>query len=236
MLRPGFVVLTLSCSLLPCLACTEPPSNADTGVTAGETNATETTATETNGTETNATETETGETGLPDPCMGDAPIVVFETSMGTMVAQLDRVRAPITVDNFVNYVGMGFYDGTIFHRVINNFVVQGGGFEPGMVLKETLGPIPLEIHPELRHVDGALGMARSAEPDTAESQFYITDGAESGLDDMYAVFGVLIDGFPVRDAISDVATHTVPWMGFDMTDVPVTDVVLESAYCVESWP
>ncbi len=156
--------------------------------------------------------------------------------MGTMVAQLDRVRAPITVDNFTTYVDMGFYDGTIFHRVINGFVIQGGGFEPGLVLKETLGTIPLEIHAELRHVDGAIAMARSQQPDTAESQFYITDGAQPGLDDNYAVFGVLIDGLAVRDAITMVATGTVPWMDFELMDVPVTDVVLDAAYCVESWP
>jgi cyclophilin family peptidyl-prolyl cis-trans isomerase len=168
--------------------------------------------------------------------MVDAPIVVLETSMGTMVVQLDRVRAPITVENFTNYVGMGFYDGTIFHRVIDNFVIQGGGYEPGLVLKETLGPIPLEIHPELRHLDGAIAMARSQEPDTAESQFYITDNIQPGLDDNYAVFGVLIDGFPVRDAITQVPTGNAMWMGFELMDVPLTDVILESAYCVESWP
>jgi peptidyl-prolyl cis-trans isomerase A (cyclophilin A) len=79
-------------------------------------------------------------------------------------------------------------------------------------------------------------MARSDMPDTAESQFYITDGAQPGLDDKYAVFGVLIDGFPVRDAISEVPTTTKQWMGFDMMDVPVDDVLVEAAYCVETWP
>jgi cyclophilin family peptidyl-prolyl cis-trans isomerase len=240
MLRPTFVVVSvLACSPLLSLACT-PPQTCDalcggaseTGGSASETNAT---GTETE-TETSDTETETGDTEGVDACMGDTPIVVLETSMGIMVAQLDRVRAPITVENFVNYVGMGFYDGTIFHRVINNFVIQGGGYEPGLELKQTLGPIPLEIHPELRHVDGAISMARSQEPDTAESQFYITDGAQPVLDDNYAAFGVLIDGLPVRDAISQVAVQTVPWMGFELMDVPVTDVILESAYCVETWP
>lgn len=242
MLRPTFAELALACSLLPCLACTPPQSCDDacgdvTGTEgpASETNASETNASETDASETNATETETGGTDL-GACDSDTPIVVLETSMGIMVAQLDRVRAPVTVENFITYVSMEFYDGTIFHRVINNFVVQGGGYEPGLVLKPTLGTIPLELHPELRHVDGALGMARSMEPDTAESQFYITDGAQPALDDNYAVFGVLIDGFPVRNAIASVAVHNVPWMTFTLDSVPVTDVVLESAYCVETWP
>ena len=184
------------------------------------------------------TETETGTDTEPDlgACAVDEPIVVLETNLGTIVVQLDGVRAPITVANFVTYVAAGFYDGTIFHRVIDNFVIQGGGFEPGPVLKETMGPIPREIHPQLRHVDGAIAMARNVEPDTAESQFYITDGAQPGLDDSYAVFGVLIDGFPVRNAISGVDTHTVDWMGFPLEDVPVEDVVVEQAYCVEAWP
>lgn len=235
MLRPTFfAAFALACSSLSSLACTS-PQTCDTacGLTStsigdgdSETDATETAATETLDTETGDTD-EPDLPGEPDLCMVDAPIVVLETSMGVMVVQLDRVRAPITVENFVMYVGMGFYDGTIFHRVIDNFVIQGGGVEPGGALKQTLGTIPLEIHPELRHVDGAIAMARSQAPDTAESQFYITDGPQPGLDDMYAVFGVLIDGFPVRDAISAVQT---------VSDVPVTDVLLESAYCVETWP
>jgi cyclophilin family peptidyl-prolyl cis-trans isomerase len=238
MLRPRLAASIFSCSLLPCLACTEPPQTCDTACAdAG-------TGTESEG-ETNETGDGDGDGDAGDgdgdgdtssACDSDTPIVVLETSMGTMVAQLDRVRAPITVDNFTTYVDMGFYDGTIFHRVINGFVIQGGGFEPGLVLKETLGTIPLEIHPELRHVDGAIAMARSQQPDTAESQFYITDGAQPGLDDNYAVFGVLIDGLAVRDAITMVATGTVPWMDFELMDVPVTDVVLDAAYCVESWP
>jgi cyclophilin family peptidyl-prolyl cis-trans isomerase len=240
MLRPTFAPLILACSLLPCFACTTPQTcdTACAGATGTDGPDSETDA-GTDATETGATETgdtETGDTDAPDLCMVDAPIVVLETSMGTMVVQLDRVRAPITVENFTNYVGMGFYDGTIFHRVIDNFVIQGGGYEPGLVLKETLGPIPLEIHPELRHLDGAIAMARSQEPDTAESQFYITDNIQPGLDDNYAVFGVLIDGFPVRDAITQVPTGNAMWMGFELMDVPLTDVILESAYCVESWP
>ncbi len=168
--------------------------------------------------------------------MGDAPIVVLETNLGTMVVQLDAVLAPITTANFLGYVSSGFYDGTIFHRVIDGFVIQGGGYEPGLELKQTVGTIPLETDPALVHVDGAIAMARSQEPDTAESQWYITDGPQPGLDGNYAVFGVLIDGFDVRNAISAVEVGTAEWMGFTLEDVPVEDVVSSSAYCVTSWP
>jgi cyclophilin family peptidyl-prolyl cis-trans isomerase len=238
MLRLSFAPSALAFPLLVCLGCTTPPQTCDTAcgdVTGTDGSQTETDASETE-TDTTETETETGDTDELGACMSDTPIVVLETSMGVMVVQLDRVRAPVTVDNFVNYVAMAFYDGTIFHRVINGFVVQGGGYEPGLVLKPTLGTIPLEIHPELRHVDGAIAMARSQAPDTAESQFYITDAPQPGLDDNYAVFGVLIDGFPVRDAISQVDVQNVPWMGFELDNVPIVDVILEAAYCVETWP
>ncbi len=192
-------------------------------------------ATEEGGSDTaSETDTETSETegyghgNLHPDCMGDAPLVVLETSLGDMVLQLDAVRAPITVANFLGYVSSGFYDNTIFHRVIDGFVVQGGGYEPGLVVKETLGPIPLEIDPELRHIDGAIGMARRSEPDTAESQWYLCDGAQPSLDDQYAVFGVLVEGFDVLAAISAVPVTDVD----PLTDVPVDDVLVEAAYCV----
>jgi peptidyl-prolyl cis-trans isomerase A (cyclophilin A) len=177
-----------------------------------------------------------GETEGADACLVDNPIVVLETSLGTMVVQLDGVRAPITVENFISYVSAGFYDGTIFHRVISGFVIQGGGFTPGLGVKTTMGPIPLELHPELTHVDGAIAMARSNDPNTAESQWYITDGAQPGLDTQYAVFGVLIDGFEVRDAIASVPVHTVPFMDSEFMNVPVDDVLVTTAYCVDTWP
>ncbi|PRP91295.1 Peptidyl-prolyl cis-trans isomerase cyp18 [Enhygromyxa salina] len=205
------------------------------GTEAGETNTSG--PSETAEAETGATETET-ETGVTvmEACMVDTPIVVLDTSMGTMVVQLDGLRAPITVANFVSYVSSGFYDGTIFHRVLKDFVIQGGGFNPGLEMKTTMGPIPREIDPDLTHVDGAIAMARRNEPDTAESQWYITDNAQPGLDGDYAVFGVLIDGFEVRDAIADVPVETVEFMGQELGGVPVEDVLVNAAYCVDAWP
>jgi cyclophilin family peptidyl-prolyl cis-trans isomerase len=235
------------------LACTSDPSDdesasetADESTTTGTDEVTdtdestgtddETTGTEATDTETTDTEEETTDTGGPyghgnlhPDCMGDAPQVVLETSLGDMTVQLDAVRAPISVANFLGYVSSGYYDGTIFHRVVDSFVIQGGGFEPGMIQKPVVGTIPLEIHPELRHVDGAIAMARRQEPDTADSQWYICDGPQAFLDDMYAVFGVVIEGFDVRDAISGVAVQDVP---APYTDVPIEDVVVERAYCV----
>jgi len=228
------------CLLIP-LGCESPsPANGD-GAGETETGETEAGETETEAGETEAGETETGDEpyghgNLHPDCMGDAPIVALETTLGTMVVQLDSTRAPITVANFLGYVSSEFYDNTIFHRVIEGFVIQGGGYEPGLELKQTLGTIPLEIDPALIHVDGAIAMARSQAPDTAESQWYITDKAQPGLDGNYAVFGVLIDGFDVRDAIAAVATADAMWMGFTMSNVPVEDVIVTAAVCVPSWP
>lgn len=223
-MRTAVRTLGLAIGLVIPLACGEQPP------------ADEATATETEGGDGDGDGDDYGHDNLHPDCMGDAPIVVLETTLGAMVLQLDAVQAPITVANFLGYVSSGWYDGTIFHRVIDGFVIQGGGFEPGLVLKQTVGTIPLEIDPDLTHVDGAIAMARREDPDTAESQWYITDAVQPGLDNSYAVFGVVIDGFDVRNAISAVPTQTVDWMGFPMEDVPVDDVILSSAYCVTSWP
>jgi len=147
--------------------------------------------------------------------------------MGDMVVQLDAVNAPITTANFIHYVESGFYDGTIFHRVIDGFVMQGGGLLPDLAEKPADPPIPLEISPALTHVDGAIAMARTNVPDSATSQFYICDGPQHFLDGDYAAFGVLVEGFDVRDAIS--AVQTASEGIYD--DVPVTDVIITSATC-----
>jgi cyclophilin family peptidyl-prolyl cis-trans isomerase len=182
-------------------------------------------------------DSESGETGEPielDPaCLVDEPIVVLETNYGDMVVQLEATTVPITVTNFLTYVDTGFYDGTIFHRVVQDFIIQGGGYQPGLVAKETMGPIPLEIDPSLHTWNGVIAMARREGPDTAESEFFICDGPQFNLDQKFAAFGVLIDGLEVRDAIADVPVQAVD---AEFTHVPVEDVILERAYCVDSWP
>ena len=144
-------------------------------------------------------------------------IAVIETSMGTITAELYEKRAPNTTANFIGLAERGFYDGLIFHRVINDFMIQGGCPE-GTGTGGSGTNIKLEIHPELTHVDGALAMARSPHPDSASSQFYICDGAQSRLDGQYAVFGRTIDGMDVVRAIAEVKTGS--------GDKPVEDVVI----------
>lgn len=186
---------------------------------------------------TGDSESETGEEIELDPaCLVNEPIVVLETNYGDMVVQLDATVVASTVTNFVTYVDTGFYDGTIFHRVVQDFIIQGGGYEPGFVAKPTMGPIPFELDPSLHTWDGTIAMARRDGLDTAESEFFICDGFQMNLDQNFAVFGVLIDGFEVRDAIADVPIQTVPVMDTEFTHVPVEDVILERAYCVDSWP
>ncbi len=165
---------------------------------------------------------------LPVGCEGDAPKVRFETTLGVMTVQLDAVNAPNTVANFVDYVETGFYDNTIFHRVVDGFVIQGGGYTPGLQQKPTNPPIDLEISPNLTHVNGAIAMARTNDPNSATSQFYLCDGPQGGLNGEYAVFGVLIEGFDVLAAISAVPVgNQGQFMG-----VPLEDVIVTTATCV----
>ncbi|MBZ5714853.1 peptidylprolyl isomerase [Nannocystis pusilla] len=163
----------------------------------------------------------------PSLCDGLAPRVRLVTTMGDMVVQLDAVNAPLTTENFIHYIETGFFEGTIFHRVLDGFVLQGGGLLPDLTEKPTDPPIPLEISPALTHVDGAIAMARTDDPNSATSQFYICDGPQHFLDGDYAVFGVLVEGFDVRDAISAVQTGSEG----DYDDVPVTDVIITAASC-----
>lgn len=188
------------------------------GPTTAETTA-ETTAQTTAQTETGGSSS----TGAAAGCDGDAPRVRLVTNKGDMVVQLDAVNAPITVANFIDYVEADFYVDTIFHRVISGFVLQGGGYTSDLMMKPTNPPIALEISPELKHVDGAIAMARTNDPNSATSQFYICDGPQDFLDGNYAVFGVLIEGFDVRDAIA--ATPT------DANDQPLSNVIILDASC-----
>ena len=138
----------------------------------------------------------------------------IETSMGTITVELDDERAPATVENFVKYAADGFYDGTIFHRVIDGFMVQGGGFTRDMNQKDTRGPIRIESMNGLKNLRGTIAMARTMVPDSATSQFFInlvdngfldfTAPTQSGYG--YAVFGKVTDGMEVVDRIAKVRT------------------------------
>lgn len=153
----------------------------------------------------------------------------METSLGNIVVQLDGANTPITVANFTQYVNDKFYDQTLFHRVIDGFVIQGGGHDLTGQLKPTRPPIDLEINPARKHVDGTISMAREQAPNTANSQFFICDGSEScsRLDGNYAPFGETIEGLDVVHKISAVPTSGSP------KDEPLQPVVLKAAYCIE---
>ena len=160
-------------------------------------------------------------------CSSSPPTVVIATNYGDLTVELDDTLAPITVANFLMYVESDFYPGLIFHRVIDDFMIQGGGFEPGLVPKTPGSPIVLETSPQLLHVNGAISMARTQVPDSATSQFFICDGAQSFLDGQYAAFGILTDGWDVLATISSVSTTTIG----QYSDVPVQDVLIEDVYC-----
>lgn len=158
--------------------------------------------------------------------------VVMETSKGTIEIDLNDEKAPITVANFLSYVDVSFFDGTLFHRTIKNFVIQGGGVLPDMTEKPTNAPIKNEALNGLSNLRGSIGMARENEIDTATSQFFINTVDNVRLDHQpgnpnrygYAVFGQVTAGMDVVDAIEAVATHTVG----DYADTPVEQVLIYS--------
>jgi len=158
-------------------------------------------------------------------------LVALETSKGRIVVELDAAKAPLTVANFLAYVDSGFFDGTIFHRVIKGFMIQGGGFTADMVKKPTEEAILNEGKNGLDNDRGTIAMARTGAPHSATAQFYInTVDNESlnypGSDGWgYAVFGKVVEGLEAVDAIAGVATG--------MGDVPLEPVVIESAERVE---
>jgi cyclophilin family peptidyl-prolyl cis-trans isomerase len=154
------------------------------------------------------------------------PKIEIDTSMGKMVVELEEELMPITTANFLVYVDEGFFDGTIIHRVIPDFVIQGGGFTPGLSQKSTHPPIELETNPNVLHDYGAISMARTTAPNSATSQFFLVNAAAGshGLDGDYAAFGMMTEGNATLDAISAVPTSTQS----SFEDVPVTDVVVNS--------
>jgi len=159
--------------------------------------------------------------------------VELQTTAGTIRLELDDAKAPITVANFLEYVKAGHYDGTIFHRVIKGFMVQGGGFEPGMKQKPTKGEIQNEANNGLKNDKYTIAMARTSAPHSASAQFFINSTnndflnfkSESAQGWGYAVFGKVVAGTEVIDAIEKVRTGR---KGFH-DDVPLEDVVITKA-------
>ncbi|MBU0758723.1 MAG: peptidylprolyl isomerase [Nanoarchaeota archaeon] len=158
-------------------------------------------------------------------------IIVIETNKGTIEAELYSEKAPISVKNFLAYVEEGYYNGLIFHRVMPDFMIQGGGFDPEMNEKDTKAPIKNEADNGLKNVKYTLAMARTMDVDSATSQFFINvednPFLDNGFRDFgYAVFGKVVSGFDVVDAIKMVPTKTVgPY-----EKVPVEPVIMEKVY------
>jgi len=146
--------------------------------------------------------------------MAKDPTVILSTSKGEIELTLDQAKAPVTVQNFLAYVDSGHYDGTIFHRVIDGFMIQGGGFTADMAQKKTLAPIKLESRSGLKNDRGTVAMARTSNPDSATSQFFVNLVDNGGLDypnpdgNGYAVFGAVTRGMDVVDEIRKVKTRT----------------------------
>jgi peptidyl-prolyl cis-trans isomerase A (cyclophilin A) len=193
-------------------------STSSSGGTSGET------STEDGQTSGTATGTSSG---------GGSGNVILVTTLGTIVLDLDEELAPITTENFLTYVEAGFYDGvdgdgaTIFHRVIPGFMIQGGGLRQDMTSKPTNPPIVNESDNGLSNLRGTIAMARTSDPDSATSQFFINVVDNTNLDvpPGYAVFGEVVEGMDVVDAIEVVTTTTVG----QYDDVPVEPILIESA-------
>ena len=171
-------------------------------------------------------------------CMGTSALaenvlVKMETSKGDIYLKLFKDKAPKSVENFLSYANEGFYDGTIFHRVISTFMIQGGGFDENLQRKETKAPITNEANNGLKNLRGTIAMARLPDPHSATAQFFInlknnqfldyTEKTESGWG--YAVFGHVVSGMDVVEKIAAVETGNVG----HHSDVPLEDVVLEKA-------
>lgn len=166
---------------------------------------------------------------------GKSSMVRLQTNFGNITLKLNAEKAPITVKNFLEYVKSGFYDGTIFHRVIGNFMIQGGGFEPGMKQKKTRDAIQNEAANGLKNDTYTIAMARTGAPHSATAQFFINVKNNDflnypGQDGWgYAVFGEVVEGIEVVDAIRRVST------GFSkgFQDVPVEDVIITKAEVID---
>jgi peptidyl-prolyl cis-trans isomerase B (cyclophilin B) len=163
-------------------------------------------------------------------------MVKLHTSKGVITLELDAEKAPVTVENFLQYVRDGFYDGTIFHRVIDGFMIQGGGFEPGMSQKPTRDPIKNEAANGLKNDVYTIAMARTSNPDSATAQFFINVGNNSFLNFTaptpqgygYAVFGKVTEGKEVVDIIKKIRTGSRG----GHQDVPMEDIIITKAEIV----
>lgn len=175
---------------------------------------------------------------------GEEPMryVKLETSKGDIILELYAQQAPQTVENFLRYVEEGFYDGTIFHRVISNFVIQGGGFTPDLTRKTTHEPIPNEADNMLQNEPGTIAMARTAHPHSATSQFYINVADNVALNHTgksdsrawgYAVFGRVAGG---HDAVEAIRMAETGPQGPFRSDVPREPIVIEAATVLEGPP
>lgn len=164
-------------------------------------------------------------------------MIRLQTSLGTIDIELDHDKAPKTAANFEQYVKEGFYDGTLFHRVIKGFMVQGGGMEPGMNQKQTRAPIENEANNGLKNEIGTLAMARTADPHSATAQFFINVANNDFLNFTsptpngwgYCVFGRVVDGMDVVDKIKEQPTTSKK----GHQDVPVDDIIIENAQIVD---
>ena len=165
-------------------------------------------------------------------------MIRIQTSMGAIDIELDHNKAPVTAENFEQYVKEGFYDGTVFHRVIDNFMIQGGGLTPDMSTKSTRAPIKNEADNGLKNVTGSIAMARTSDPHSATAQFFINVKDNDFLDfrspDIngwgYCVFGKVVNGMDVVEKIKKQPTTSKK----GHQDVPVEDIIIEKAEIVES--
>lgn len=165
-------------------------------------------------------------------------MIILKTNYGDITIELDLKNAPKTAENFLSYVKNGFYNGVIFHRVINGFMIQGGGFDQTMRQKSAQSPIQNEANNRLPNKKGTIAMARTSEPHSASSQFFINVAdndflnftAETPNGWGYCVFGKVINGMDVVDKIKAVKTHSVA----GHQDVPIENVVIEEALIQES--
>jgi len=175
---------------------------------------------------------------LVSPLVLAGPKVAMETSLGNIVLELDQEKAPKTVENFLHYAEDGFYNGTIFHRVIGSFMIQGGGFSADFQQKKTQAPIPNEANNGLKNIRGSIAMARTSDPQSATAQFFINAKDNGFLDYKestpqgwgYCVFGKVVEGMDVVDKIRQVPTGSG---GPFPKDVPQTPVVINKVTVIK---